>query len=116
MPLTWLLTAALIGKMVIFGKLIAQNCDISGYITYVFLNLDYKKGNSKYYMCVRFPNWESPSLKLGDEGYIHLEERRAGIDEWWDGSKFTKYNYDNIQFIKFVPKPKEEDFGKYIID
>lgn len=102
--------------MVIFCKLIAFHQDFGGYQTLVFLNLDEdRRRDLKYLMAVKFPNWESVSIAIGDEGYLHFEERRAGIDEWWDGDKFVKYKYDNIQFIKFVHKPEETDKVKYII-
>ena len=101
--------------MIIFGRLIAQNRDIGGYIQYVFLNLESKNSLDKYFMMVRFPNWNSDSITIGDEGYVHYEERRAGIDEWFDGTTMVKYKYDNVQFIKFVPKPKETDKNIYLI-
>lgn len=66
-------------------------------------------------MVIKFPNWSTPSIKIGDEGYLHYEERKAGIDEWYDGTNMIKYKYDNIQFIKFVPKPTEEEKEIYLI-
>lgn len=102
--------------MVIFGRLVAYHSDFGGYITYVFQNLDKCTPSLKYVMCTRWPNWDCDTLQLGDEGYLHYEERRAGIDEWWDGNQFIKYKYDNLQFVKFVPKAVKEDFGNYVID
>ena len=26
------------------------------------------------------------------------------MDKWFDGNDFIPYRYDNIQFIKFIPK------------
>lgn len=102
--------------MVIFCKLVAFSTDFGGYETLVFENLDKDRPkNLKYLMTIKYPNWNQDSIKLNDEGYLHFEERRAGIDEWWDGDKFTKYKYDNIQFMKFVPKPKETDKVEYLI-
>lgn len=59
-------------------------------------------------MCVQFPNWEHRPLRLGEIGFLEYKEIRAGIDTWFDGSKMIPYNYNNIQFIKFIPKPEEE--------
>lgn len=104
--------------MVLFCKLLAQHRDFGGYTTFVFENLDRPdKYNNyhKYLMCVMWPNWEHDAIALGDEGYLSFEERRAGIDTWWDGDKFIKYKYDNIQFMKFILKPKETDKVEYII-
>lgn len=101
--------------MVTFCQLLAQSQDWEGYNTLVFLNLDKVSYQFKYIMCVKFPNWNSDSIKIGDEGYLHYEDRKAGIDEWYDGTKMVKYNYDSVQFIKFVPKPKDEDKEIYLI-
>lgn len=105
-----------ISAMILHGKLIAQHKDLSDYITYIFINVDDDRSKKdKYLMCTRFPNWESDSIKIGDIGYVYYEERRAGIDEWFDGSTFIKYRYDMIQFIKFIPEPKESDKEIFLI-
>lgn len=100
--------------MVLLVKLVASQEDLYGYITYVFRNLESENEFTKYIMCVRYPNWEGKLLQLGDEGYLHFEEVRAGIDKWFNGEQMIPYNYDAIQFMKFVPKPIEEDY-KYVM-
>ena len=88
----------------ILAKLAASNIDPEQYVTYVFQDLESKE----YLMCVQFPNWEHRSLRLGEIGFLEYKEIRAGIDTWFDGSKMIPYNYNNIQFIKFIPKPEEK--------
>ena len=90
----------------ILAKLVAKLDDVGGYITYVFIDLESKE----YLMCTRFPNWEHRELRLGEIGYLEYMEIRAGIDLWFDGTKMVPYNYNNIQFIKFISKPPEKEF------
>lgn len=101
--------------MVALVKLIATKSDTMGYTTYVFECLDVEiRRQTKYLMMVRYPNWNEDTLFLGDIGYVHYEEIQAGIDKWWDGTKMVPYNYNAIQFIKFVLKEEKEDH-KYIM-
>lgn len=100
--------------MIALVKLIASETDSLGYITYVFENLEDHTASSKYIMCIRYPNWDAKMLKLGDIGFVHCEEIRAGIDKWFDGTKMVPYNYNTVQFIKFVYKSEEEDC-KYVM-
>lgn len=101
--------------MVTLCKLVAAETDSLGYVTYVFENLEeYAIKWSKYILCIRYPNWDHKKLRLGDIGFVHCEEIRAGIDKWYDGTKMVPYNYNTVQFIKFVYKPKEEDH-KYVM-
>lgn len=93
--------------MIIKGKLLAKSCETGGYITYVFQNLDHTNLLNKYYMCVQFPNWEQGTIHINEIGYLHLEDREEGIDQWFDGSEFHKYNNTMCQFIKFIPEPIE---------
>lgn len=95
-------------------RLIASETDSLGYITYVFQRLEDYTASSKYIMCIRYPNWEHKKLRLGDEGFLHFEEIRAGIDKWYDGKQMVPYNYNSIQFIKFVYKPEDEEC-KYVM-
>lgn len=96
--------------MVALTKLIASNRDSLDYITYVFKNLeDNIPSRLKYIMCVRYPNWNSKNLKLGDKGYLHYEEVRAGIDKWYNGKEMVPYKYDAVQFIKFIPLQTEKE-------
>lgn len=101
---------------VIKGELKAAVPDYMQYMTYVFEVLDEEyRSDNKYIMCVRCPNWDCDTLNIGDIGYVHFEVHKAGKDEWWDGNKMVKYNYDFTQFIKFVPEPKPEDMHKYVM-
>lgn len=94
--------------MTILAKLLASEEDTLGYITYVFLCLDKEiQRQTKYLMCTRFPNWEHRNLEIGEIGYLTIFEIRAGIDKWFDGNKMVPYNYNNIQFLKFIKNPKK---------
>jgi hypothetical protein len=90
-------------------QLITQECDIGGYITYVFKNLDKAPFGHNYIMVTRWPNWNHRDLELGEIGYLNYREVVAGVDTWYDGTNFIPYNYTNIIFIKFV---KEQDNSK----
>lgn len=100
--------------MIALVQLIASESDSLGYITYVFKKLEDCTESSKYLMAVRYPNWDAKQLKLGDIGFVHCEEIRAGIDKWYNGKEMVPYNYNTIQFIKFVYKLKDED-RKYVM-
>jgi hypothetical protein len=96
--------------MVALVKLVASCEDFAGYITYVFECLeDYMISQTKYILCIRFPNWEHSTLNINDIGYLQYEEIRAGVDKWFNGKEMVPYRYNTIQFIKFVNKPKEEN-------
>lgn len=80
-----------------------------GYVSFVFEDLEYQNLNFKYRTLIKFPNWNYNAFNIGDEGFVTFKIVREGIDEWYDGSKFIKYNNDNFIFLKFIPiKPKVE--------
>lgn len=90
--------------MTFYGELVATQEDCNGYINYVFKVEECNLLKCKYITCVRYPNWECKYLTIGCKGYIQVETRKAGIDTWFDGSKLIPYNYDNVQFMKFIDK------------
>lgn len=95
--------------MVALVKLVAKDIDFADYTTYVFKCLeDYMIKKTPYIMCTKFPNWNSRTINIGDIGYLECMEIRAGIDKWFNGKDFIPYNYNNIQFIRFVEKKDEE--------
>lgn len=101
--------------MTVLAQLVAKEEDILGYTTYVFECLEKEDiVNSKYIMCTRWPNWNHRSIGIGEIGYLQVIEIRAGIDKWFDGEKMIPYNYDNIQFIKFISKPRINSY-EYIM-
>lgn len=101
--------------MTILASLLAKESDTLGYVTYVFKCLDKEiSKESKYIMCTRYPNWSHRNIEIGEVGYLNFVEIRAGIDKWFDGKNMIPYNYNNIQFIKFVEKPRKKD-TKYIM-
>lgn len=96
--------------MVALVKLVAKTTDNCDYTTYVFKCLeDDMIKKTPYIMCTKFPNWNSSIIKIGEIGYLDFVEIRAGIDKWFDGKDFVPYHYNNIQFIRFIPKPETED-------
>lgn len=95
--------------MTVLAQLVAKQTDGCGYTTYVFKCLDKEiKEKTKYIMCVRFPNWEGEQINLEEVGYLQYMEIIAGKDEWFDGNQMIPYRYNNIQFIKFIRKPKKK--------
>lgn len=101
--------------MTVLAKLVAKETDSLNYTTYVFECLeDYMIEKTKYIMCVRYPNWDARVIELEDVGYLEFREVLAGVDKWFDGNKMVYYNYDDIQFIKFIPKVEKKDY-EYII-
>ena len=91
---------------VFLGKLVAKYEDIEQYITYVFEILDDNKNNfdSKYCMCVQYPNWNGVTINIGNTGFVKVNFVEAGVDQWFDGVNFNKYRYDDIIFYKFIEK------------
>ena len=101
--------------MTILAKLLAKYEDTGGYIVYVFECLDKEIiKESPYLMCTRFPNWDHRVIDIGEVGYLNFKERIAGVDKWFDGKAFIPYRYDDIQFIRFIEKPKTSP-NKFVI-
>ena len=102
--------------MTVLARLVAKEADTLGYVTYVFECLDEEiLKDTKYIMCTRYPNWNHRTIDIGEVGYLNFFEIRAGVDKWFDGEKMISYNYNGIQFDKFVSKPKEKDKNEYIM-
>ena len=78
------------------------------YTTYVFKCLEKDVTyETRYIMCTRFPNWETPTVEIGDSGYLLFREVEAGIDSWYNGQNMIPYRYSGIHFINFVPKQEK---------
>ena len=97
------------------AKLLVQQYEPMGYITYVFENLDYENEENKYLMCVRFPNWEHCNLIEEEIGYVSIVYVEAGVDKWFDGRDFNYYNYTNYIFSKFV-KDNKQNLDEIVLD
>ncbi len=101
--------------MTILAKLVASEEDGLGYITYVFECLEEDViAETRYVMCKRFPNWDHRKIEIGEVGYLSFFEIKAGVDTWFNGIKMIPYRYSDIQFIKFIEKPKDQEH-KFII-
>lgn len=96
--------------MIALVELVANETDEFDYTTYVFKRLEECTDLDKYIMCIRYPNWNCKKLQLGDIGYVHCEEIRAGIDKWFNGTDMIPYNYNTVQFIRFIYKPKDYEY------
>ena len=104
--------------MTVLAELVAKEEDIAGYINYVFEVLEKEeitRLGTKYILCTRYPNWNHRNIELNEIGYLDFMEIQAGITKWFNGEKMISYNYNGIQFNKFIPKPKEQDKNKYIM-
>lgn len=103
--------------MVTLGKLVALSNDFGGYVHYVFevLDEDFRK-QTKYILCTMFPNWQSSPITIGEIGFVEFVEILAGITTWYDKeyNQQVPYNYNMVQFIRFVRKPIEDN-QEYII-
>lgn len=98
------------------AKLVAKYSDGLGYVNYVFEDLEFQDYDYKYFMCVRFPNWEGSTLEIDSVGYVTVKYVREGIDQWYDGSDFVKYKYTNIIFLKFIPEQEKVIINNFKVD
>ena len=71
------------------------------YTMYVFKDLN----TGEFIMCTKPPNWESPNITPGEEGFIKYETVEAG-QSYYDPTTDThiKYKYTNTYFTNFVKK------------
>ena len=71
------------------------------YTMYVFQILS----TGEFIMCTRMPNWDTPNISIGEEGFLKYETVKAG-QTYYDPTTDTdiKYKYTNIYFINFVKK------------
>ena len=97
--------------MIILGKLLVSFEDLEGYVTYVFENSNSINEFDKYLMCTRCPNWNHEPVLVGQIGFIHTEEHKAGVDTWYDANNDSqnKYRCNMVQFMKFVPFNKSDN-------
>ena len=87
------------------AKLIAKHTDVFNYTTYAFQNVD----SNEYVLCTRFPNWEHPTIEIGEIGILQFKEVIAGEDKWYNGETMIPYNYTGWHFVKFVPIKENVD-------
>ena len=102
-------------EITLYVVLKAKNIDLGGYITYVFENLNQQDYNSKYLMCVQFPNWNQAEINVGDIGYVNVKYVKEGVSQWYDGEKMQVYRYTNVVFLKFIKEPEKVD-KEFLID
>lgn len=88
-------------------QVIAKYTPDIGYSTYVFKRHNF----NSYLMCTAFPNWELPTIIIGDIGYIKYREVEAGKDFWYDfeENKMIPYKTTDCHLLQFVPETKNLD-------
>lgn len=90
---------------VIKARLVAKR--ESDYSVYVFENLDADPTDwsSKYIMCTKCPNWESPEIEDFEEGYLEFLFVNSGTDKWYSHElgEWFYYRYSANYFQSFVP-------------
>jgi 1-deoxy-D-xylulose 5-phosphate reductoisomerase len=111
-------------KLFLQGKI--KYTEIPIYLDYVlqktsklpmtFENLEYTDEDYKYFMCVRFPNWNQGSINLEDIGYVTVKYVKGGIDKWYDGREFITYKYTNIIFLSFIQEKKKVTIDSIKVD
>lgn len=89
--------------MTIYGKLVAKQEDFGGFVNYVFENSEPSNNLDKFFMCTRYPNWQTSKINIGEKGFIEFEERVPGRDTWFDGKNKVGYKYAHVQFLNFIP-------------
>ena len=69
------------------------------YTIYVFRKIDTKE----FIMCTKLPNWNTPSVFIGDKGFLKYNLVKAG-ETYFNPSldKDCKYLYSNVYFMDFV--------------
>ena len=50
--------------------------DDGGYIKYVFQDLDKE---AHFILCTKFPNWDTPLIKIDDRGFLRYKESLNGM-------------------------------------
>lgn len=91
-------------------KLLTYRSELGGYVLYVFRNLDAVGVLDRYIMCTKHPNWQTPPIGIGQEGYVKIKEIEAGKDTWYnqDSGEVIPYKYSGVQFFEFVLDKHEE--------
>jgi len=85
------------------AKLVEYTEDFGGYVNYIFQNLENTSWDNKYFMCVRYPNWDHRDLSIGDEGYLTMTLVEAGTEYYEPKSGERRiYNYTHNRFDKFI--------------
>lgn len=94
----------------LYVKLLTLKENVGGYIIYVFEIINGIEPYYKYIMCTRFPNWDSPFIKIGDIGYLKYKEVEAGKDKWFDSQNnlYIPYKYSGIHFLDFIYENKNK--------
>lgn len=102
--------------MTIYCQLVAKEDDLN-YKNLVFKNLENAPFGKQYVLATVFPNWQSRIPNLNEKGYLEYIEVTAGDDKWYDkmDGTFKPYNYNFIQFLKFITYKETDDSSKNII-
>lgn len=86
-------------EFVTYAKLIAVRQ--GNYTLYVFEDI----ANKSFIMCTRLPNWQTPEIEMGEEGFLKYQNVVAGEEYFEPATGIKKvYNYTNTYFINFIQK------------
>lgn len=75
------------------------------YTVYVFRNLD----DNEYIMCTQLPNWKYINMKIGDTGFLTVENAVRGEKYINSDMQEEVYKYSNIYFKDFIKENKNLD-------
>lgn len=69
------------------------------YTVYVFKKIH----SDEFIMCTKLPNWNSPSISIGDEGFLKYQTVQAG-EVYFNPTLGIeqKYLYSNVYFTDFI--------------
>lgn len=87
-----------------FGQVVATQP--GQYTLYVFKNLDEKENSIlRYFTVTQPPNWDVPSLSIGDTGYVECDYVNAGDTYYQVSTGETQtYNYTVCYLLNFIEK------------
>lgn len=86
----------------VYTRLLAGRVELGGYTKYVFQDIN----TGKYILCTKFPNWDTPPIKLGSVGNLKYKEILAGKGSWYEpiSKIYIPYKFNYNQFIDFDEK------------
>ena len=89
--------------LTIKAKLVGQSVDFNGYITYVFEHLENTDWDNKYFMCIRYPNWDHEDISIDSIGYLTITLIEAGTKYYEPRTGDIKvYTFTHYRFDKFI--------------
>jgi hypothetical protein len=89
--------------LTIKAKLVEYAEDFNGYTTYIFENLENTCWDNKYFMCIRYPNWDHEAISIESPGYLTITLIEAGTKYYEPRTGDIKvYTFTHYRFDKFI--------------